>query len=217
MSSLLDMVDSWLLTPDLDHQLSLLPDLVATSDEERRAVRHQVREVDAMWVAATCDEMGEPASRSAGAALSWRPDDGRAHLSDGMPTDFEPDWDERAAAEVRAVAAMLRRAAREGAGGTDAVETYAAREGMRCREPLCIARREPERVTPAFVLVRTDPVLLSCVYCWSRRRARYVGSRIEKRFHRLSSSQVKKILPRNTVFFGSMREAEAAGFVSSKI
>jgi hypothetical protein len=217
MSSLLDMVDSWLLTPDLDHQLSLLPDLLASSDEERRAVRHQVKEVDAMWVAATCDEQGEPADAGPGPLLPWRPDDGRAHLAQGLPVDCAPDWDIRAPGEVRALSAALRVAYQVKANGRRVEDPYMAREGMRCREPDCIARHEPERVTPAFVLVRTDPVILSCTYCWNRRRALYVGSRIEKRFHRLSSSQVKKILTRNTVFFGSLKEAEAAGFVGSKI
>ncbi len=217
MSSLLDMVDSWLLTPDLDHQLSLLPDLLASSDEERRAVRHQVKEVDAMWVAATCDETGEPMDSQPHAALPWRPDDGRAHLSPGVPGDEAPDWDDRGPAEIRALSTLLRFVAGTRDAEEDVPDTYFAPEGMRCRDPGCIACREPELVTPAFVLVRTDPVLLACTYCWSRRRARYVGSRIEKRIHRLTSSQVKKILPRNTVFFGSLKEAEAAGFVVSKI
>ena len=45
----------------------------------------------------------------------------------------------------------------------------------------------------------------------------FVGSRVEKRYHPLSSSQVRKILKRNTVFFQSAEQAEEAGFVSSKI
>ena len=170
-----------------------------------------------MWVAATCDETGEPLASRPHAALPWRPDDGRAHLSQGVPEDETPDWDDRGPAEIRALSALLRIVAADGDSAPEGPEAYLAREGLRCRDPGCIACREPERVTPAFVLVRTDPVLLSCTYCWSRRRARYVGSRVEKRIHRLSSSQVKKILPRNTVFFGSLKEAEAAGFVLSKI
>ncbi len=117
MSSLLDMVDSWLLTPDLDHQLSLLPDVLASSDEERRAVRHQVKEVDAMWVAATCDETGEPLQQRPNPLLPWRPDDGRAHLSEGLPVDDAPDWAERAPAEVRALSAVLGLAAGPPASG----------------------------------------------------------------------------------------------------
>ena len=60
-------------------------------------------------------------------------------------------------------------------------------------------------------------MLLSCRYCWSRRKAKFVGSRKEKRFHPLTSRQVQKILRKNTVFFATAKEAEEAGFVASKI
>ncbi len=220
MSSLLDMVDSWLLTPDLDHQLSLLPDLVASSDRERRLVRHQVKEVNALWVAATCGEDGEPVPSGSPGGLQWRPEDGQAHLSPRTPREEAPDWELRAPADLRALAAALALAMGtfgEEAASVVPADAYLAREGIRCLDRDCVACREPARVNPAFLLVRTDPVLLTCVYCWSRRKAQYVGSRVEKRFHRLTSSQVKKILPRNTVFFASLKEAEAAGFITSKI
>jgi hypothetical protein len=218
MSSLLDMVDSWLLTPDLDHQLSLFADVVTSDDRERRAVRHQVKEVHAMWVAEPRDESGEPPddpSRREG--LPWRPRDGRAFVSPARPGEGEADPAERAPGEIRALANALA-AALAGAGAGDALppDAHVAAEGVRCRDPRCVACREPVLVTPAFVLTRTDPVVLSCVYCGGPRRANFVASRIEKRYHRFTSGEVRKILPQNAVFFETEEEAVAAGYVSSK-
>ena len=222
MSTLLDMVDSWLLTPDLDHQLSLFTDLVATSDRERRAVRHQVRAVDALWVGSARDERGEP-EPGAGAGpgrdlLPWRDPDGRDFVSPSTPREEAIDWDGRAPGEVGALSALLSRSLAGPRGPLPLPEgAYTAVEGIRCEDPACVACREPARVSPFFRVVRTDPVLLSCAYCWRRRKARFVGSRLERKFHGLTSSQVKKILPRNTVFFESSEQAAAAGFVASRI
>ncbi len=218
MDSLFDMVDSWLLTPDVDHQLPLLPDLDASSDLDRRRVRHQVRRIDAMWLAAARDDEGEPVEDPAPRALPWRGEDGREFTTPSRPRDTPVDWVRRADSAVKPLAAVLARALRGPAPPPVMPEgVYCAAEGLRCAEASCVACREPARVMPAFALVRTDPVLLSCVYCLARRKAQYIGSRVEKRYHRLTSSQVRKILPRNAVFFGSGREAEAAGFVSSRI
>lgn len=148
----------------------------------------------------------------------FRAEDGRACLSPARPREEAPDWTGRAPAEIRAVAAVLGRALSEGAGPLpEPDDVYLAAEGVRCADSGCIACREPVRVPPAFVVVRTDPVILTCVYCWTRRRVQFVASRVEKRFHPLTSGFVRKILPRNTVFFANRRDAEAAGFVSSKI
>lgn len=220
MSSLLDMVDSWLLTPDLDHQLDLFADVVTSSKAERRAVRHQVREVHALWVAAPRNEQGEPRGRPAsGSGLSWRDPDGRILISPSEPSAAEEaDPAEEAPARIRALAALLTQAV----GGGPLVaplpeEAYVANEGARCEVETCIACREPARVPSAFVVTRTDPVLLTCAYCHTRRQARFVGSRVERRYHRLTSGQVRKIKRKNTVFFATEAEARAAGFVPSKV
>jgi hypothetical protein len=220
MSSLLDMVDSWLLTPDLEHQLPLLPDVDASSDQDRRQVRRQVRDVDALWVASPRDDRGEPIPASAPPRFPFREEDGRALVS------LRPSGSEsalplfrRAEREVGAVAALLSRSLAGGLRGSPVLPegAYTGREGVRCDNAACVACREPARVTPAFTVLRTDPLLLACVYCWARRRVQYVGSRVEKRYHRLGSSQVRKILPRNVVFFSGRREAESAGFVLSRL
>ncbi|MEN8151669.1 MAG: hypothetical protein ABFS86_17770 [Planctomycetota bacterium] len=220
MSSLLDMVDSWLLTPDLDHQLDLFADVVTSSKSERRAVRHQVREVHALWVAAPRDDRGEPRGRPAnGSGLPGRDPDGRILISPAEPCAAEEtDPAEDAPARVAALAALLVEAA---AGGVPASplpeEAYVAAEGARCERSTCVACREPARVPAAFVVTRTDPVLLTCAYCHARRQARFVGSRVERRYHQLTSGQVRKIKRKNTVFFATEAEARAAGFVPSKV
>ena len=66
---------------------------------------------------------------------------------------------------------------------------------------------------PGFVLTRRDPVLLSCVFCGSRRRAEFVASRRQRKYHPLCSSEVRKIHHENTVFFETGEDAEAAGYV----
>jgi hypothetical protein len=219
MSSLLDMVDSWLITPDLDHQLSLFSDVVATSSDERRAVRHQVRQVDALWIAARRDERGEPDDEvAAPGGLPWRERDGREVLSPDRPGDGEPDPAASGPVRRAALASVLASAFASPAAGPELPpKAYAATEGIRCTNERCVACREPVRVTPAFLVTRTDPVVLECAYCGGKRKARYVGSRLEKRYHNLTSGQVRKIKRENVVFFGSAGEASAAGFVSSKI
>jgi len=219
MSSLLDMVDSWLLTPDLDHQLDLFADVVTSSKSERRAVRHQVREVHALWVAAPRDDRGEPRGRTGGEdGVPWRSSDGKVLVSPTEPGAAEADPAEGAAAAVRALTSILAGATGGGEPGSALpAEAYVAEEGARCEEVTCVACREPARIRPSFVVTRTDPVLLTCAYCLTRRQARFVGSRVERRYHRLTSGQVRKIRKRNTVFFGSEEEARAAGFVRSKV
>lgn len=217
MSSLLDMVDSWLLTPELDHQLSLFSDVVTTDERERRLVRHQVKEIHAIWVAAPRDATGEPAedpSRREG--LPWRPRDGRAYVSPARPGEREADPAERSPGEVRALAAAIARALADGRTPALPEDAYVAAEGVRCRDARCVACREPVRVAPAFVMTRTDPVLLACVYCGSRRKAEFVGSREKRRYHPFTSGEARKILPQNAVFFGTREEAEAAGFVPAR-
>jgi methylphosphotriester-DNA--protein-cysteine methyltransferase len=44
-----------------------------------------------------------------------------------------------------------------------------------------------------------------------------VGSRQERRYHELTSGQVRKIKRKNTVFFADEEAAARAGFVPSKI
>jgi len=205
---------------DLDHQLDLFADMVTSSKAERRAVRHQVREVHALWVAAPRNEQGEPRGRpSGGSGLPWRDPDGRILISPSEPSAAEEaDPAEEAPARVRALAALLA----EVVGGGPLVaplpeEAYVATEGARCEVETCIACREPARISSAFVVTRTDPVLLTCAYCHTRRQARFVGSRVERRYHRLTSGQVRKIKRKNTVFFATEAEARAAGFVPSKV
>jgi len=219
MSTLLDMVDSWLITPDLDHQLSLFGDVLATPETERRAVKHQVREVHAIWMAAARNEEGEPGPEAAPEeGVPGRPPDVRAFVSPARPGEGGWSLAESADERTAALAAALL-AVTDGKAGSPALppEAYAAREGLRCRDPHCVACREPERVEPAFRMVRTDPVLLACVYCGARRKARYVGSRVERRYHAVCSGQVRKIRRRNTVFFASREAAEAVGFVASRV
>jgi hypothetical protein len=218
MTTLLDMVDSWLVTPDLDRQLSLFTDVVASSSAEQRLVRHQVREVHALWVASPRTDEGEPPEEASPDLLPWRALDGRAFVTPERPRDHAEDWGARAPAEVRALAAVLARSQSGPAGPLPLPgDSYGAGEGIRCADAGCVACREPARVAPAFRVMRTDPLLLGCLYCGARRKALYVGSRVEKRYHGITSSQVRKIRKRNRVFFATKRDAEAAGFVSSKI
>jgi len=219
MSSLLDMVDSWLLTPDLDHQFDLFADVVTSSKDERRAVQHQVREIHALWVAAPRDVRGEPRGRAGvEGGIPWRATDGRILVTPSEPGAAEADPADGAPAAIRALTGVLSVTADGGDPGSPLpAEAYVAEEGARCEAKTCIACREPAQVRPAFVVTRTDPVLLTCAYCLTRRQARFVGSRVERRYHRLTSGQVRKIKKPNTVFFGSEEEARAAGFVPSKV
>ena len=139
-------------------------------------------------------------------------------MTPAEPGTAEPDPADGAAAAIRALTGLLSLAADGGDTGSPLPpEAYVAEEGARCEAKTCVACREPAHVRPAFVVTRTDPVLLTCAYCLTRRQARFVGSRVERRYHRLPSGQVRKIKRPNTVFFGSEEEARAAGFVPSKV
>jgi hypothetical protein len=192
---------------------------VTSSSHERRAVRHQVREIHALWVAAPRDAEGEPRLTTvARDSVPWREPDGRICISPAGPVEGESDPVESAGARIDALASVLHAAlGRIGDSPVLPEDDYVAEEGVRCEDEGCVACREPVRVPPAFLLTRTDPVLLTCVYCLSRRRARLVGSRQERRYHELTSGQVRKIKRRNTVFFATEEAAREAGFVPSKI
>lgn len=219
LKSILDMVDTVVLDPGEPYQHPLFAGLLEAGDEDRRRARGAVENLDVLFVAESRAEDGgpPPASGRAGAGHPWVRDEGRfvskpfgraPSPGDALPGELRSD----AAREVPLLAEILRFFL--GAGSPPPVprgETAGGPEGIRCGSLRCVARRLPA-VPPSFRVARRDPLVLECHYCGVGVRPRYGGSRVERRYHPLSSADLRRVLPENLLYFASRQEAEQAGF-----
>ncbi len=203
MSSLLDMVDTVLLSPESAPQLPLFKEVgVPPGDAERRA-RREIEDTDVLFVAAG----GDVPDRLVVAPFRGR---GRA-----VPEGRE----QRTTAA--ALAALLRHAVTGSAPGSDpahrgAVLRYRSALGVRCQSGGCVSSRRSSHVSPDFLLLSRAPALLECLYCGARTHAALVASSEAGRYHELGSADSERILDQNLVLFRTHIEAEAAGFEPSR-
>jgi hypothetical protein len=201
MSSLLDMVDTVLLTPEAEPQLPLFEEIGVPPDEAVLRVRRQVEELDYLFVAAR----GGGADRLVAEPF-------RSGRGGRLPTGAEHRT------HLAAVEAVLRFAAAVDATApwsgelAGALERYRASEGAQCRGSRCVQRRFPDRIVPDFAVVGRQPTMLECLFCGERTPVTLVGSRVEGRYHPLSHGVSRKILADNRVLFRDVQEARDAGF-----
>jgi hypothetical protein len=213
LRTLLDMVETVFLGPGGGSQMGLFDALPPSSEDERRRTRREARSVDAMVLAAPCDGQGrgEPGQP---VAMVYR----EPFREGGSPGETLP-FRAGPGREKALVAALLSRLLGDGFGGSRRArrDVYSSREGLRCDRPRCVTTGWPDLYEPRFTILREDPVLLVCRDCGAPARARLVGSRHKRRYHPLTSRQVTKIKRENVVFFRDEAQAEAAGFVASRI
>jgi len=203
MSSLLDMVDTVLLTPETAPQLPLFQELGLLPGEAEKRARREVEDTDVLFVAAG----GELPDRLVAAPFRGR---GRS-----VPEGIEHRTD------TAALAALLRYALTGAVPEVDPAERgarlyYHSPLGLQCRSGGCVGARLPHDAPPAFLLLAHEVALLECLYCGARSRAEYVGSCEVGRYHAIGSADADRILDQNLVFFRTREEASAAGFEPSR-
>jgi len=227
LRTILDMVDTIVLSPEVPYQHPLFADLSVPGEEERRRARAAVESLDAIFVAAPrAEDGGPPAAAPPGASGEghpWLREEGRVvfgpfRRGGGPPPPVPGALRAEAAREVPLLAEILvtmlgpsPRVPGSPPGGRAEPEGTGSPEGVRCAGPRCVVRRE-RRVLPSFEVARRDPLVLDCRFCGVPVRPRYAGSRVERRYHPVRSAEVRKVLPPNLVYFGTRREAEDAGF-----
>jgi aspartate carbamoyltransferase catalytic subunit len=213
LRTFLDMVDTVFLAPRGGSQLGLFDALPPTSEDDRRRTWHEARSVDAMILAAPCDGEGRPEAGRPEVVIYREP------FREGARPGEAPAYASGPGREKALGAALLARLLGDGFAGDGGPggEFYASREGIRCPNGRCVTSSWPERYEPRYRITRKDPVLLTCLDCGAVVRARLVGSRMKRRYHELTSSQVAKIKRENVVFFADEDEAEASGYVASQI
>jgi aspartate carbamoyltransferase catalytic subunit len=215
LRTILDMVDTVVVTPGVPYQHPLFAGLPEGGDGDLRRARAAVEHLDAIFVAAGRCEDGSPAAPEASPeGHPWTRDDGRVvHPPFGRtPGSAPPPAGElraQATREVPLVAELVLLAA--GAEPEGGPEEAGSPEGMRCPHPRCVSRRD-RRFPPRYEVVRREPLVLECRYCGVPAVPRFAASRVERRYHAIASSEVRKILPGNLVLFGRWEEAEEAGF-----
>ena len=222
LRSILDRVDPVVLDPDGPYQPPLFTGLPEAGEEDRRRARAAVESLDLLFVASPRAEDGgppPPAGREEG-AHPWLREEGRIVVrpfgrpgGPGVPAPGELRAE--AAREVPLLAELLGLLLVHGPGAAAEGQVTGAVEGIRCASLRCAARRDL-RVPPRFAVARRDPLVLECLYCGVPVRPRFAGSRLERRYHALSSADVRRVLPGNLVYFGSRQEAEQAGFQAGR-
>lgn len=205
MRSLLDMVDTIVLSPEETPQLPLFEEVDVPPGESVLRVRTRLEEIDFMFVATRGEASGRLIHAPFRSGRSLRMRDGAPHRT-----------------RRGAVEAVLRFAGAMDTAGEwrgDAVlalERYTAPEGLHCGGRLCVQRRDPERVPPDFAVLSRSPWMLECLYCGVRTTAEWTGSRQERRFHPVEHGVARAILPENRVLFRDAVEAHAAGFEAAR-
>jgi len=203
MSSLLDMVDTVLLSPEAAPQLPLFQEVGVPPGEAERRARREMEDTDVLFVAAG----GDLPDRLVAAPFRGR---GRA-----VPEGRE----QRTSAA--APAALLRHAVTgtvpELEPATRGAEMrYGSPLGLQCSAGGCVGSRRPDRAPPDFLLLARAPALLECLYCGSRTSALYVASREAGRYHAVGGADADRILDQNLVLFRTHVDADAAGFEPSR-
>ncbi len=197
MRSLLDMVDTVLISPETAAQLPLFREVGVPPGEAERRVRREVEDTDVLFVAAgngAADRLvAEPfRTRRVGVPAGQEHRTGRA-----------------------AVEALLWMTT-EGFPARPSAAIYASELGLTCRSAHCFAARDPGRAPPNFELLDGGPDELACSYCAARTTAAFAASAEKGRFHAVGSADAARVLPRNLVLFRSRGEALEAGFVASR-
>ncbi|MCG3136175.1 MAG: hypothetical protein HMLKMBBP_04015 [Planctomycetes bacterium] len=199
MSSLLDMVDTVLLSPDASTQLPLFHEVGVPQDDDARRARREVEELDLLFVAAShggADRIVRDPFRGKSPAKA---------MSQGGEHVTAPG----------AYAALLSLAA-----GGDAAsapppmppDAYRSALGLCCRAERCAAARHPDHVEPQFALLDDQRRRLACLYCGEIAEAFLAASKVERRFHAAGTADAQKIHAANLVLFRTQGEALAAGF-----
>ncbi len=221
LKSILDMVDTVVLEPGRSYQHPLFSGLPDAGEEDLRRARSAMESLDLLFVATPRAEDGGPLPAGAreDPAHPWLRDEGRFVFRPfGRAAGRAPAPGElrgEAAREIPLLAELLVLALGSASAGVPAEETTGSAEGIRCGNLRCAARRDA-RVAPLYLVARRDPLVLECRYCGVPVRPRFAGSRVERRYHPLSSADVRRVHGGNLVYFATWQEAEQAGFLAAK-
>jgi len=219
LRSILDMVDTVVLSPEIPYQHPLFGDLPTPGDDERVRARGAVQELDALYVASSRTDEGGAADESGDAdEHPWLRDEGRLVFRPFGSTRgaSEPgQLRSEAAREVPLLASILVAAMGGRQADERTTETTGSAEGLRCPHLRCIVHRD-HRVTPSFLVSRQDPLILECEACGTPVRPHFAGSRKERHYHRVDAADVRRVLPVNRVYFDSWQSAEASGWTPAR-
>lgn len=194
MRSLLDVVDTVLLSERVAPQLPLFPAVGLPPDEGDLRARRRVEDADALFVAGAD-------SRSDRLLLDpFRPTGPRVVVLEEALT--------------RTVLARLLVATVTG-GVVEEASAPRVQVGSRCRAERCHAARS-RRVEPRFRILDAAVGRLRCEHCGTSVIAEVVVSRHEGRIHAPQSSHAARILASNRVYYHSVAEAIQAGCTPSR-
>lgn len=208
MSSLLDMVDTVLLSPDATTQLPLFQEVGVPQDDEARRARREVEDLDILFVAAPpggADRLVRDPFRGRSPA--------RAMAQGGEHVVSQGAY---AALLSLALGSDVAQTAPQGAAQPPAdgarSDIYRSALGLCCRGERCVASRHPDHVEPQFAVLDDARRRLACLYCGETTEATLAASKVERRFHPAGSADAQKIHSANLVLFRTQGEALAAGF-----
>jgi dihydroorotase len=211
MSSLLDMVDTVVLSQEEAPQLPLFEEVDVPPGQNALRVRRHLEELDFLFVAARGEETGRLVHAPFRSGRNLRVPEGALHttrrsaveavLRFAAAMDLEQTWTGEGG-----------RRPEPGSKGSGRLERYRAPEGLGCDERRCVQRRFPDQVLPDFAVVSRQPWVLECLFCGRRTGAAFVGSRQEQRYHPVDHGVARSILPENRVLFVDEVQAHDAGF-----
>lgn len=187
LSTLLDVVDTVLLTERVPPQLPLFPVLGLPPGDHGLRARRQVEDADAMFVAG---------ATAADDRLLLHPFRGDAATEVDPVASLAPDVLARV---------LLWDAPQLAPDGLNAASV-----GLRCRADGCHAARNP-RVRSLLRVVDPDHGQLECGYCARTTSAEFVASRRQWLLHPVGSAVARRIHPENRVFFRSLAEGLESG------
>ncbi|MHC4821844.1 MAG: hypothetical protein ACYTDX_09020 [Planctomycetota bacterium] len=222
LRSIMDMVDTVVVSPEIPYQHPLFGDLPSSGDDERHRARGAVQELDALFVAAPRTEEGasvrDPADFAGATEHPWLSEEGRleyrpfgGEAEAPVPGQLQAE----SAREIPLLASVLVAALGTAPGDLPRSEVTGSAEGIRCPHLRCIVHRDA-RVAPSYLVTRKDPLVLDCRACGTPVRPRFAGSRKERHYHRVEAADVRKVLPSNLVYFASWQEAESSGWTPAR-